>query len=94
MMIPLPGASTFGQVTRAALLSAAEALGLTPRIGERELHRMTEALPHALAGLVQAIEKDNAHYPEPVRTQLGGELRLLRTVQHVVVPEMLARVAS
>lgn len=94
MMIPLPGASTFGQVTRTALLSAAEALGLTPRIGERELRRMTEALPHALAALVQAVEQDNAHYPEPVRTQLGGELRLLRTVQHVVVPEMLARVAG
>lgn len=94
MMIPLPGASTFDQVTRTALLSAAEALGLTPRIGERELHRMTEALPHALAALVQVVEKENAHYPEPVRVQLGGELRLLRTLQHVVLPEMLARVAK
>lgn len=94
MMIPLPDASTFGEVTRAALLAAAAALGLTRRIGERELNRMTDGLPKALADLVQEVEDDNTHYPEPVRAQLGGELRLLRTVQHRVVPEMLARVAA
>ena len=92
MMIPLPGASTFGEVTRTALLVAAEALGLSRRIGERELHRMANGLPQALADLVREVEEENAHYPDPVRAQLGGELRLLRTVQHLVVPEMLARV--
>jgi serine/threonine-protein kinase HipA len=94
MMIPLPGASTFGEVTRAALLDAAEALGLSRRIGERELHRMTNELPQALAALLQEVEEDNAHYPESVRAQLGGELRLLRTIQHLVVPEMLKRVGA
>lgn len=89
MMIPLPGASSFGEVTQTTLLAAAEALGLSRRIGERELHRMTNGLPQALAALLQEVEKENAHYPEAVRAQLDGELRLLRTIQHLVVPAML-----
>lgn len=94
MMIPLPGARTFGEVTRTVLLAAAEALGLSRRIGERELHRMTNGLPQALADLVQEVEEDNAHCLEPVRARLGGELRLLRTIQHLVVPEILKRVEA
>ena len=94
MMIPLPGASTFGEVTKSALLSAAQALGLTKRIGERELQRMSAALPQALAKLVQEIEEENTHYPDFIRNQLGGELRLLRTIQHLIVPDMLSRIAD
>ena len=75
-------------------MAAAAPLGLTRRIGEREQNQMTDGLPKALADLVQAAEGDNTHYPEAVRAQLGGELRLLRTVQHRVVPEMLVRVAA
>ena len=67
-----PGALTFGEVNRAALLAAAE----------------------ALADLLQEAEEENAHDPESVRAQRGGELRLLRTIQHWVVPEMLKRVAG
>lgn len=94
MMMALPGASTFGDVTRRALLDGAEALGLSRRIGERELQRMSHGLPQALAALLQEVEEENAHYPEPIRVQRGGELRLLRTIQHVVVPEMLKRVQA
>lgn len=94
MMIPLPGASTFGEVSRGAVLAAAEALGLTRRIGERELDRMADGLPKALSALVQQVESENVHYLVSVRAQLGGELRLLRTVQHLIVPEMLSRIAA
>ena len=94
MMIPLPGATTFGDVNRSAVLAAADALGLTRRIGERELTRMTEAMPEILASLVREIESENTHYPPSVRVQLGGELRLLRTMQHLVIPEMLSRVST
>lgn len=37
LMIPLPGAARFGEVTREAVLAAGEALGLNRRITEREL---------------------------------------------------------
>ena len=93
MMIPLPGAALFGQVTRDAMLRAGEALGLTRRISERELDHMTRSLPLVLAELIQEVETQNAGYPEAVRVFLGGELRLLRAIQHVVVADMLQRVA-
>jgi len=48
----------------------------------------------ALADLLQEAEEENAHDPESVRAQRGGELRLLRTIQHWVVLEMLKRVAG
>lgn len=94
MMIPLPGATTFGEVNRLAVLAAATALGLTRRIGERELNRMVESLPELLAALVREVESENVHYPPSVRVRLGGEMRLLRTMQHLVVPEMLSFVSA
>lgn len=93
MMIPLPGATRFSQVTRESILKAGEVLGLTLRICERELDRMTESLPSALTGLIEVIEKQNAAYPALVRVFLGGELRVVRAIKHIVVAEMLARVS-
>lgn len=94
LMIALPGAAQFGDVTRDAMLRAGEALGLNRRISERELDRMTVALPDALAAVLAEIEAQNADYPAPVRVFLGGELRLLRAVQNVVLPFMLGQVAA
>ena len=93
MMIPLPDATRFSQVSRESLLRAGEALGLPRRISERELDRMTQALPAALESLIQNIEQQNAGYPEAVRVFLGGELRVVRAIQHIVVPYMLQRFA-
>ena len=91
LMIPLPGANRFGDVTREAMLSAGQALGLNRRISERELDRMTADMPQGLAALRQEIEAQNAAYPAPVRVFLGGELRLVRTIENVVLPFMLER---
>ncbi len=91
LAIPLPGATTFGQVTRESVLSAGQTLGLPHRLGARELDRLTRDLPRALNALVERIEAENAGYPEPVRTFLGGERRLIATVQHLIVPDMLHR---
>ena len=93
MAIPLPGAPTFETVTRESVLCAGGALGLSQSICERELNRLALALPSALAALIQAMESENALYPEPVRAFLGGEMRLVRTIAHLVVPEMLKRVS-
>jgi len=94
MMIPLPGAITFGEVSRPSVLAAAQALGLPVRMAERELDRLVHAITTAMASLVQEVETENVLQPDAVRAQLGGELRLLRTVQHVIVPEMVGRVRS
>jgi serine/threonine-protein kinase HipA len=94
MTIALPGASSFGAVTRTSLLLAAESLGLPRRIGERELDRLAAALPAALATLIQGIAAENEHAPRTVRPFLAGEMRVLRAIQHLVVPDMLARIAA
>ncbi len=94
LAIPLPGATTFAQVNRNSILSAGEALGLPRRLGERELERLARNLPGALSVLVQRIEGENAGCPEPARIFLGGEARLISTVQHLIVPDMLQRVKA
>jgi serine/threonine-protein kinase HipA len=94
LAIALPGAGTFGAVSRESVLRAGAVLGLAPHICERELDRLARALPGALAELVAIIAAGNASYPEPVRVFLGGEARLIRILQHMVVPEMLQRVAG
>jgi serine/threonine-protein kinase HipA len=93
LAIALPGAPTFGAVSRESVLRAGEALGLTRRICERELDRLAHALPGALEELATTIAAENAHYPDPVRVFLGGEARLIRALQHLIVPDMLQRVA-
>jgi serine/threonine-protein kinase HipA len=93
LAIPLPDAPTFDAVTRESVLRAGEALGLARRICERELNRLTLALPSALDGLARDIAIENAQFPESVRPFLAGEIRLIDTIRHVVVPEMLGRVA-
>ena len=80
-------------MTRESLLGAGGALGLPLRTSERELDRMLDALPVALAGLAQEIEHQNEGYPEEVRFFLGGELRVVRAIQHIVVPHVLQRLA-
>jgi serine/threonine-protein kinase HipA len=93
LAIPLPDAPTFGAVTRESVLRAGEALGLARRICERELDRLVLALPSALDRLARDIAIENARYPESVRPFLAGEVRLIDTTRHLVVPEMLKRVA-
>lgn len=94
MMIALPGATKFGQVTREAVLQAGEALGLNRRISERELDRMTNALPPAFAAVRGEIEAQNLAYPVPVKRFLGGELRLLLAIEKIVIPFMVERVKT
>lgn len=94
LAIPLPGATIFAQVNRNSVVSAGEALGLPRRVGERELDRLSRKLPDALSALVRRVEAENAGCPEPARVFLGGEARLLSTVQHLIVPDMLQRVKT
>jgi len=94
MMIPLPGATTFGDVTRSTVLAAAEVLGLTKTIGERELDKMAESMPKALANLSVQVQAENKSLPESARVYLGGEIRLLNTLKHLVLPEMLKRLGA
>ena len=91
LAIELPGATQLATVTRESILSAGEAFGLPRRVGERELERLTRNLQPALNALEQRIERENGDYPEPVRVFLGGERRLVSTIKHVIVKDMIQR---
>lgn len=91
LTMALPGATSFAQVTRGALVRAGEVLGLARATAERELDRMLKGLPAAVSKVMGTIETQNLQLPEPARVFLAGEMRLLRAVQHIIVPDMVAR---
>jgi serine/threonine-protein kinase HipA len=91
LAIAIPDAPTLEAVTRNALLGAGESLGLPRTIGARELNRMVAALPNALTDLIQEITAENAQLPKAAKRFLAGEIRLLNTLQRIVLPEMLGR---
>jgi serine/threonine-protein kinase HipA len=89
LTISLPGTETFGQVSRASILDAGAELGVPRFVCEHELEQMTDSMPAALARLIAAVEHENIGLPVEARAFLGGELRLARTIQHLIVPAML-----
>ena len=94
LAIGLPGATTLAAVTRESILSAGAVLGLPRRLGERELDRLVRDLPPALIALEQRIERENADYPQAVQVFLGGERRLLATIRHIIVRDVLQRLGA
>jgi serine/threonine-protein kinase HipA len=89
--IILPNVPTLKEMNRPSLIEAGEMLGLPKAIGERELNRMMAALPEALDELIQEISDENTQLPPAAKPFLAGEMRLLATMQHLVVPEILGR---
>lgn len=94
LMIPLPDARRFGEVTRESVLRAGEALGLPRRLGARELDRLAASVAKELPHLMDAMAAETAAIAGVGNPWSAGESRLLRTVRHVVVAEMLARLQT
>ena len=92
LMIPLPGAGRFGAVTRVSVLEAGGVLGLPQRLAARELDRIGADMAKAAPLLVEAMAAESAAAAGQGNPWLAGELRLMRTVQHLVLKEMLVRV--
>jgi serine/threonine-protein kinase HipA len=92
MPIQLPGARTFGDVTRQALLEAGEAMEVPAAICRRELDRLVRMVPRELAALAEEFDRmatvlaDGSALPF-----LAGQRRLVNAIRHVVVADMLAR---
>lgn len=92
MMIPLPRATRFGEVTRASILESAQILGLPNRTTEREIDRMASALPRALDELAEEIQGEHRPHVDSNAAQRAQEHRLFSALKHVVIAEMIARV--
>jgi len=94
MAFPLPGAKTFGDVTRDAVLAAAEVLGLPRRIAMRLMAEVTARVESEFAKLVAEHEEAARTAPAATAERAAGmalEARLLRVIQHITLPDMLAR---
>lgn len=91
LALPLPGAARFSDVTRERVRLGADQLGVPRPIAERELGRLVSTVPSAARTLIGAIESENARFPAPARGFFAGELRLLRTIEHVVIGDMARR---
>jgi hypothetical protein len=61
------------------------------RDDRQQLARMTAALPGALEHLIREVTEQNLRLPRAAKPFLEGEIRLLDTLQHQVIPEMLGR---
>ncbi len=91
LAIALPGAANFRDVTRQTAVDTGLALGLKPAQIRRELDGMLEAAGPRAEALMKDIANDNAALPDTVTPVLAGEMRLLRAITRIVIPEMADR---
>ena len=93
LAIPLPRQPRFADVTRQGLVDAGAALGLSADMAQREIGAMAARIGPELDALITTIAQENQSLPDHTRNFQGGELRLLRAIRHVIVADMLQRVA-
>jgi len=91
MGIALPGAERFGEVTAESVFDAAQALGVPYKPALRIMREVVTKLPAALDREAGALEERHRSAPEAARRFLGIETKLVRVMQKMVVPDMLAR---
>ena len=93
LAIPLPNQQRFANVTRAGVIAAGATLGLPAQICEREIDSITTRVGPELDTIIASVEHDNAQLPADTRQYLGGELRLLRAIRHIIVAQMLQKIS-
>jgi serine/threonine-protein kinase HipA len=94
LAIALPGATHFADVTRGAMLAAADALGVPKRTAARELDAMLEKAPVALEAAMAELVARHVRLGEAGRGVAGAEMRLARTVRDIVLRDMRGRLAG
>ena len=100
LALTIGNARTFADLTRADVLDAAGAMGLSDMTAERELDRLIRVLPVAADKLIDDIianhPADLAASPDAAasRPYLEGEQRLLRAIRHIVIADMTTSLAA
>ncbi len=93
LVIPAPEAPRFADLSRDRVLQAAAALGIEAVAAIRELEAMRAEIGIRMDEIIREIEVENNTAMPAARVHLGGELRLLRTIRHVVIDDMVSRLA-
>lgn len=91
LALPLPAASSFGEVSKTAVLRAGDAMRVPTSIAQRELARMVSRVAEAAPTLLAKIEVENAATNGTAKTSFAGELRLLRAMTRIVIADMVRR---
>lgn len=91
LAIPLPGEPRYANLTRDGLMKAADEMRIPAAVALRELDGMRMAIQPKMDSIIEKIQKENEALPEQAQRYLGGELKLLRTIRHVVIDEMVGR---
>ncbi|HEY7804687.1 MAG TPA: hypothetical protein VIC30_09690, partial [Orrella sp.] len=92
LMIPLPGATTFGEVNRECLRHAGAELGIDQAIADREIDTLVRKLSSELDAVISDIEVKNPSLPGAGGLRQASDLRLLSAIKHIVIKDMLKRI--
>lgn len=93
MAIKLPGASTFGEVTRDKMLQAAEILGIPRQIAAARLDALILSTRIGLQAMREHHDKlKQESGPEHAGTFAQSD-RLLRVIEHITMPAMVAQLS-
>ena len=92
LMIPLPSASTFNEVSHLSLVQAGLALGIAKHTAEREMQQMKRQLLSELDTLINEVKVANQSNPATLGLQQASDLRLLSAIRYVVLPDMLSKI--
>jgi serine/threonine-protein kinase HipA len=94
LTIAFPETPRFADVTNARLMRAAELIGVRPQVAQRELEELCRKIGPAMEKIIDDIETKNKALPAETKPYTGGEMRLLRAIRHVVIEDMVKRVAQ
>ena len=90
LSIQVGGAKTFAGVTREHFNALADQLGANPRAVSRLLDQFTTTIIPAADALVEQCQT----FDVPQATVRAGQLRVLQTIRHVVIRDMVERLKA
>lgn len=90
LSIQIGGAGTFAAVTREHFSAFADQLGVNPRAVSRLLEQFTTAISPAADELLQEFQT----FSVPQAAVRAGQLRVLQTIRHVVIRDMVERLKA
>lgn len=93
MTIPHPGAATFAEVSRPSLMRCAEVLGLPAPMATRLIHELVTDVPRKAQALFDDFERGGEPWRNASPEDRAIETRVLRTMLHIVIPEMANRLS-
>jgi len=94
LAIPLPGAKVFAEVSYDSLMKAGEALGVPGSAAKRIVKEVLDRLPPALEAEAQAMDKRHAVLAAEAQAYRGGEARLVRVLESIILKDMLPRMSG